>query len=191
MAQSLIIEQTDTNGKKVRKAVTDINPSATNAKVKTFGEMLTGLSTNSYNSSARVDKSELKPAELKQYTALRYNIGGNTVNNQSTAIGSDHVINVTLAQLSDYSNVFPNGITFALWDNDTGKTIPTEKIKVISTPPKATAIRGHNIDQPVYAKTLQFGIPANAPECLGEFKVHISENDGYAAFEFTVNVTAE
>ena len=73
MAQSLIIESTSTTGKKIRKAITDVNPNVSNANLKTFGQMANALTTNTYGSSARVDKDELKPASaLKTYSAIKY-----------------------------------------------------------------------------------------------------------------------
>ena len=54
---SLIITSTAaTDGKKLQKTFTDINSTATNEQLKSFGQVLNALTTNTYVETNRVDK---------------------------------------------------------------------------------------------------------------------------------------
>lgn len=54
---SLIVTSTAaTDGKKLQKTLTDINSAATNEQLKAFGQMLNGLTTNTYYETNRVDR---------------------------------------------------------------------------------------------------------------------------------------
>lgn len=54
---SLIVTSTTaTDGKKLQKTLTDINSAATNEQLKSFGQRLNGLTTNTYVETNRVDR---------------------------------------------------------------------------------------------------------------------------------------
>lgn len=53
---SLIINSTY-DGKTIQKTLTDINPAADNTALKTWGQMLNGLTTNTYVKTDRIDKT--------------------------------------------------------------------------------------------------------------------------------------
>lgn len=53
---SAIVTYTDNDGKTCQKALSDINPEASNAEIKTFAQKLLGLTDNTYVSTDRVDK---------------------------------------------------------------------------------------------------------------------------------------
>ena len=59
---SISINYTTTAGKKGQKAITDVNPNAANATLKTFAGMVNALTTNTYIGTSRVDKTPLKSA---------------------------------------------------------------------------------------------------------------------------------
>ena len=62
MDTSLIINATN-SGKKVTKAVTNINPAKDNTTLKTFAQMVNGLSTNSYVDATRINKQSVEEAD--------------------------------------------------------------------------------------------------------------------------------
>ena len=66
---SLVITSTS-EGKNLQKTLTDINPAASNSALKTWGEMLTGLTTNTYIKTDRVDKTNCDSAPVKQTPSL-------------------------------------------------------------------------------------------------------------------------
>ena len=53
---SLILETTDTSGKKIQKTFTDVNPEASSADLVTFAQMCNGLTSNTYVRTDRVNK---------------------------------------------------------------------------------------------------------------------------------------
>ena len=60
MSTSLIINTEDyLTGSPQQMTITDINPNATNANLKTFAQMTAALSKDTYVKAARVDKEEL------------------------------------------------------------------------------------------------------------------------------------
>lgn len=62
MKTSLIIDSVDTNGKAKSKAITNINPEATNEQLQEFAQRLTALSTNTYSGASVVRKSDVAEA---------------------------------------------------------------------------------------------------------------------------------
>lgn len=54
--QKVIITSTNTNGQTLQKTLTDINPDAGNTELKTFAQMLNGLTDNTYGKTDRVIK---------------------------------------------------------------------------------------------------------------------------------------
>ena len=58
MDTSLIINATNGN-KKVTKAVTNINPAKDNTTLKTFAQMVNGLTSNTYVDATRINKQSV------------------------------------------------------------------------------------------------------------------------------------
>lgn len=61
---SLVISSTS-DGKVVQKTLTDINPAADNAALKTWGQMLNSLTTHNYVKADRIDKTSCDEAAEK------------------------------------------------------------------------------------------------------------------------------
>lgn len=59
MDSSLIINSTDTTGKKLQKSITNLNPNITNATAKEFAQKLNALTTNTYNGAIRINKIDV------------------------------------------------------------------------------------------------------------------------------------
>ena len=62
MDTSLIINAVN-GSKKVTKAVTNINPAKDNTTLKTFAQMVNGLSTNTYVDATRINKQSVEEAD--------------------------------------------------------------------------------------------------------------------------------
>lgn len=71
MQTSIIINTTDTNGKSLQKTLPYANASASAACFATFGQKLTGLTSNTYNKTFRVDKIDCDNEDIT------ITIGGN------------------------------------------------------------------------------------------------------------------
>lgn len=59
MDSSIIIKATNSAGKKYSKAVSNINPAASNDVLKTFAEKYNGLSSDTFGGGTRVNKIDL------------------------------------------------------------------------------------------------------------------------------------
>lgn len=55
-ATSIIINSTDQNGKSAQKAMTCVNPDATNEQLAALGQMITAAQNHTYGETYRVDK---------------------------------------------------------------------------------------------------------------------------------------
>ena len=53
---SIIVNSTDTSGKSAQKAMTCVNPDATNAQLAALGQMITAASNNTYVETFRINK---------------------------------------------------------------------------------------------------------------------------------------
>ena len=54
--QKVILTSTNTSGQTLQKTLTDINPDASNAQLKTFAQMLNNMTDNTYGKTDRVIK---------------------------------------------------------------------------------------------------------------------------------------
>ncbi len=63
MKTTLAVKTTDTAGKAQQKAVTYINPAATNAALKTFAQKLAGLTTDNYVDAERINTMSVNEAD--------------------------------------------------------------------------------------------------------------------------------
>ena len=61
---SLVINAVN-DGKQIQKTLTDINPAANNSALKVWGQMLNGLTTNTYVKTDRIDKTNCDTYETK------------------------------------------------------------------------------------------------------------------------------
>ena len=61
---SLVINAVN-DGKQIQKTLTDINPAANNSALKIWGQMLNGLTTNTYVKTDRIDKTNCDTYETK------------------------------------------------------------------------------------------------------------------------------
>ena len=68
MDTSLIINAVN-GSKKVTKAVTNINPAKDNTTLKTFAQMVNGLTTNSYVDATRINKQSVNEQDAAGSTA--------------------------------------------------------------------------------------------------------------------------
>lgn len=59
MATNILIESIDGNGKKLQKAVTNVNPTASNTDLKNFAEQLNALTNNTYVGTVKVDREDI------------------------------------------------------------------------------------------------------------------------------------
>ena len=62
MDTSLIINATN-SGKKVTKAITNINPAKDNSILKTFAQKINALTTNNYVAATRINKQSVEEAD--------------------------------------------------------------------------------------------------------------------------------
>ena len=192
MAQSLIIESTAANGKKVRKAITDVNPNVSNANLKTFGQMANALTTNVYGSSARVGKDELQPASaLKSYYILSYMRPGTST---WKGLNADSALVLTFSQLFGSSLVTDKVlgcITLRLATEESQYASPADwRPELISSPNNTPVVFDVNVSDRSYDR-LFFGIPSNDPKFLGDYVFRIPEQNGFEPYEFTITITAD
>ena len=69
---SIIINSTDALGKSSQKTFTDVNPNASNDQLATFGQMLAAVSSNTYNGTTRIDKTDCDTEQKPERTFTPY-----------------------------------------------------------------------------------------------------------------------
>lgn len=100
------IAATSTSGKKLSKAIADINPSASNSALQTFSTMLNGLTTNTIGTVTKITKEELgneepeTPATNPVQSVTSYNATVYTVSGSGTAYN----VTVNISELEDELN---------------------------------------------------------------------------------------
>ena len=192
MATFLVLESTTTTGKKIRKAITDVNPNVSNANLKTFGQMANALTTNVYGSSARVGKDELQPASaLKTYFKLSYlRLGSSTWK----GMPDDSLLEFSFSQLLGSSYVDDKGFGGLLLRLATAEdeyvSPPDWRPELISSPNDTPVLFDVSVSDRNFDR-LFFGIPSNEAKFLGDYVFRIPERDGYAPLEFTIRITAD
>lgn len=106
---SLILTTTDILGRKQQKSITDVNPNADTAALKTFAQMCNNLTTNTYVSTDRIDKINCDTEAGTSKTAPTLAIdGGNTI--QSAGVDTTKAITyngdgVLYISPSNHSNI--------------------------------------------------------------------------------------
>lgn len=96
MKTNLIIDSVDTNGKAKSKAITNINPAATNAQLQEVAQRLTALTTNTYAGATRVNIQSVTEDD----------VGGGVTKKVPTLI------------LNDVSNLFQGDTFTVTYDGD-------------------------------------------------------------------------
>lgn len=71
MATNILIESIDASGKKIQKAVTNVNPTASNSDLKDFAESLNALTGNTYVGTVKVDREDITTAAAKTPITFR------------------------------------------------------------------------------------------------------------------------
>ena len=76
---NIIIKSTDENGKSTSRSVTDVSNTATNSQLQAFAEALNDTSINTYQSSSKVQTTDLDGAtEKTARTGYIYSAGAHT-----------------------------------------------------------------------------------------------------------------
>ena len=104
MDTSLIINATN-SGKKVTKAITNINPEKDNSTLKTFAQMVNGLTTNTYVDATRINKQSVNEADAG---------GGSTPADITLTVDKSKYTNAEV-QISD--ETIDGGVRITIRDN--------------------------------------------------------------------------
>lgn len=81
MKSSVNIIATDPNGKKIQKAITDINPNASTAQLRDFVQNLNGLTNNTLGTPVRIDRTELVDESTLLDRNMRFSTTGSDKKN--------------------------------------------------------------------------------------------------------------
>ena len=182
---SIILESTSATGKKLRKAITDVNSEATNAQLKSFAQQLNALSTNTYGSTARVTKDACKAAS--ELTALNITELFSLYSQSKTVVTNNGTVSVDNEYLTG-SNEYP-AICCVIPNDYTGipviTKIPTGAACRVDSA-KMNAINGLEL-RAVFHFVLP---PVAGDDLLGEVIIHFPETDTYAPFDFKFTIVA-
>ena len=117
---SLIVNTKDTNDKALQKTITNVNAACSSGTLKTFSQMLNGLTSNTYVKTDRVDKSNVDTESTGSTGATT----ARSINIQATQYVAEQQKNTLDAVNNDATEVnilFPltgNVITFRFNDTD-------------------------------------------------------------------------
>lgn len=178
---SIIIKSTDENGKATSRSVTDVSSKATNAQLQAFAEALNDTSINTYQSSSKVQTTDLDGATdkaartvlLKQqgeqgaghYTTITSAIHPNTLGAFSTESNEQTF-------LFDYTG--DSADTYLILDKD----FPFE---VLITPPYVDGSNVMTIALADDSSTVNASVTSYAT-------IGVAETDNYKAGEFVVTI---
>ncbi len=119
---SLSLSMTDALGTKLSKAVTDVNPDASNAALKAFAAGLAGLTTNTLVTTSKITKEDI-PSSL---VATKFVISG-SLPSFATKV-DDYNYNISLSGLgNDFTE---NGFSFTIGDGSTTYAVATSSFTV-------------------------------------------------------------
>lgn len=177
MATAINFTSTAQSGKKLNKTITDINPNAVNAHLKTFAQMLNGLTTNTYGSTSRIDKDELVAAtDLRTPTVIIRNMEKNNIDGPITWDGTGGTAcDLAIATDSPGKLYFISAPEYASY-----QIVATETAKLYFDP----------VPEGYHLYYLALECPTNEAKSLGDFVFGIKAADGFAATTFTITVTA-
>lgn len=186
---SIEINATDTNDKKLKTTISYVNPNAQPSTLKQFALKLNNLTTNVYESTTRIDKTELDTATDKQarnvvVSYTDYSGGGSgtkvTIVDGTATVPVSALQNVSGARrlVVDVSN------QPALTD-DISRLMLTD----VSTTVGVTAVTNY-----LASNNYQFSCTLSSVEAqVITFKLALAENDKYAGWSqtFTITITDE
>ena len=174
MKTSILIDTTTASGKKGRKTITDVNPNATNANIKSFAQQLVALTTDTYGSTNKVTTNALQPEDTSTLQDMTVTVAG----------GSDTIVDGV--------------VTYAYNDTDF-----TEALRQITVPSdyNGTPIlvgKPANAGLSLTKESAQDGIwywalfyiPDTTSDGIGDFIVRFPADTKYKAKTLTFRVTA-
>lgn len=188
---SIIIKSTDDNGKATSRSVTDVSSKATNSQLQAFAEALNDTSTNTYQSSSKVQTTDLDTEEPTKLPRNAY----------MTHVVNSHTQTITGAiYTGDITTPPEEGIGFStedvIWDiHYEGDTIST--CYLITDKQTGGAFFDVGMSPPapsdgvIYFGLAQVGDGSLALETgkTVTFTVHGDESSTYEALDFVVSIT--
>lgn len=93
---SLIITSTDTSGKTFNKTLTDVNAHASAANLKAFAQGLNGLTKNTYDSAALVERTEIVDNTDLPLAHVEFTINGRTYTEADADMNAEYWPTLTL-----------------------------------------------------------------------------------------------
>lgn len=187
MATAINYTSTAQSGKKLNKTVSDINPNATSTQLKTFAQMLNGLTTNTYGSTSRIDKDELVAASsLTAPTVIIHKANGDTVSGPITWDAWDPTAEIASARDLAFAVSSPGKLRCV-----TMPELSSVLIEQITADKAAEWYSFDTANLDGYSfYTVSLNCPANTAKCLGNFVFTIAETDGFAQGNLTISVVA-
>ena len=165
-------------------AITDVNPAATNAAVKSFAQQLVALTTDTYGSTSKVNIDTLQPASALTDMHLEWY---GMKDDQAGEFDSSNIFNTTrdyvVTPSNDGGNAY-NGLGIAAPEDYGGKTL------VLLNKPAGSAVSCLycGVEEGFTNFALCFIIPTVAD--VGDFVFQLPETEKYAAKTFTIRVAA-
>jgi hypothetical protein len=118
---SLVINAVN-DGKQIQKTLTDINPTADNGALKVWGQMLNGLTTNTYVKTDRIDKTNCDTYETKLTPNVALDPAAAALTRSACLVGASPLINITTdGELSIVNNDNTTWCTTLRLGADTGR----------------------------------------------------------------------
>lgn len=142
---SLVINAVN-DGKHIQKTLTDINPTADNGALKVWGQMLNGLTTNTYVKTDRIDKTNCDTYETKLTPSITLDstVDTSTLTRSFCLAGASPLINVeTDGEISIANNDNTTWCTTIRQGADTGRY--RFYIGIINEQTTANATAGHTV----------------------------------------------
>ena len=142
---SLVINAVN-DGKQIQKTLTDINPAANNSALKVWGQMLNGLTTNTYVKTDRIDKTNCDTYETKLTPSITLDstVVPSTLTRTFCLNGTNLPINIeTDGELSIVNNDNTTWCTTIRLGADTG--IYRLYIGIVNDQTATNATAGHSV----------------------------------------------
>ena len=187
---SIIIKSVDENNKAVSRSVTDVSNTATNSQLQAFAEALNDTSVNTYQSSSKVQTTDLdteEPTKLPRNPYMTHTVNGQT-QTITGAIFTDSI-----------SGVPEDGLGFTvedvIWDIDyQGDRIST--CYTITDSQSGNAFFDTGFSPPVASTSsnkIYFGLMKVGNIGLEDgqtatFTIHADESSTYEALDFVVTI---
>lgn len=180
MAKSSLIVTTEDHitGNTQQKTITDINPQANDAHLKTWGQMVAGLSKDSYVKSDRVDKRNLD-TDSKTGRTLTLTLGGT----YTFDLAQDS-INIPLSAIDSTDKSIAGSLTVPA--NDTSKLIASN-LNNLTFRWNQITYRG-DITGPTSNFVWRFIFSQSDTPFSASVKFFLSNNNLYNAWEKTITI---